>query len=555
MLALATSAGILLYLFLVFGVFFSKVFRIKPDPVNQLFLGLVAVNSISTIASLIVPVNIKLLAVILLTSIFLLLFIRKEIKAVMKSFIQDRTILFLFFPFIIYAFLISLGPPRNYDSGLYHIQTIKWIESYPVVPGLANLHSRFGFNSNVFTLFSLTSLSDLFGQEVFAVNFVIFSLLIYYFVKRLHSTFLRSSINNLFLFNLLIFISIITGTRFISSPDPDYIVINLIIYILSRLFESEEPLNEASIDWFFPLLIVTIYTITVKFTVLPLILAFLIIYIRLHIPFKKTIILAGLISVIILPWILRYIILTGWFIYPLSSIDLFNFDWKVPCTILENERLSIIGWARIPGEGWSKAAVMGIQEWVPIWWNNHTTIDHLKLIASFFFPVLTLALSFFRKAKLQFVQISALFTVIVCLAYWFIMAPDFRFGSGYVLMALLCPLIYLKFFVNTTWSPLFKPEYVMNIIVLLILLNFIIRNTGKGFVSGSVHRLLKPQEIEIPEGHSFTTYEKGGIKFSVPDGTNDQCFDICIPCTPYLNGNLELRNNSLEGGFRVRLKE
>jgi hypothetical protein len=46
-----------------------------------------------------------------------------------------------------YVCLIPLTPVINHDTGLYHWQTIKWLIQEPLVPGLANLHHRFGFNS------------------------------------------------------------------------------------------------------------------------------------------------------------------------------------------------------------------------------------------------------------------------------------------------------------------------------------------------------------------------------------------------------------------------
>ena len=36
-----------------------------------------------------------------------------------------------------------------YDTGLYHLQAVKWAAHYPAVPGLANLHYRFGYNNSV----------------------------------------------------------------------------------------------------------------------------------------------------------------------------------------------------------------------------------------------------------------------------------------------------------------------------------------------------------------------------------------------------------------------
>jgi len=41
------------------------------------------------------------------------------------------------------------GPNADYDAGLYHIAAVKWSRLYAIVPGLANLHLRFGFSSTL----------------------------------------------------------------------------------------------------------------------------------------------------------------------------------------------------------------------------------------------------------------------------------------------------------------------------------------------------------------------------------------------------------------------
>jgi len=43
---------------------------------------------------------------------------------------------------------------RLYDSGLYHLSMIQWISTYPIVPGLGNLHGRFAFNNSFFLYLS-----------------------------------------------------------------------------------------------------------------------------------------------------------------------------------------------------------------------------------------------------------------------------------------------------------------------------------------------------------------------------------------------------------------
>src|SRR5262245_35640634 len=44
----------------------------------------------------------------------------------------------------------SMLPPTNVDSGGYHFNAIRWINAFPIVPGLGNLHGRLAFNESFF---------------------------------------------------------------------------------------------------------------------------------------------------------------------------------------------------------------------------------------------------------------------------------------------------------------------------------------------------------------------------------------------------------------------
>lgn len=45
---------------------------------------------------------------------------------------------------------LATGPMVNWDTSLYHMQGVLWAESYPAVPGLANLFGPLGFNNATF---------------------------------------------------------------------------------------------------------------------------------------------------------------------------------------------------------------------------------------------------------------------------------------------------------------------------------------------------------------------------------------------------------------------
>jgi hypothetical protein len=59
---------------------------------------------------------------------------------------ENRVPLALFVVFLLWAANRCAGPLSLYDSGMYHAPTVEWFKSYPIVPGLGNLHGRLAFN-------------------------------------------------------------------------------------------------------------------------------------------------------------------------------------------------------------------------------------------------------------------------------------------------------------------------------------------------------------------------------------------------------------------------
>ena len=68
-----------------------------------------------------------------------------------KDLRWKKSDLFLIVPLVFFAVSI-LGRQVYNDYYLYYLDTIRWINEYAVVPGLANVHSRFGFNQFYFYL-------------------------------------------------------------------------------------------------------------------------------------------------------------------------------------------------------------------------------------------------------------------------------------------------------------------------------------------------------------------------------------------------------------------
>lgn len=58
---------------------------------------------------------------------------------------------------------LALTRPYPGDTWLYHQQMVTWIERFPIVPGLGNLHHRFAYNNSYF-LYIAASARDVFDH-------------------------------------------------------------------------------------------------------------------------------------------------------------------------------------------------------------------------------------------------------------------------------------------------------------------------------------------------------------------------------------------------------
>ena len=54
----------------------------------------------------------------------------------------------------------ALAPITPQDAGIYHLGSIRWAQQFAIVPGLANLHGRFGFNSSHLLVLAMLDLGS-----------------------------------------------------------------------------------------------------------------------------------------------------------------------------------------------------------------------------------------------------------------------------------------------------------------------------------------------------------------------------------------------------------
>lgn len=555
MLAILISAILSLYIFISFGILAEKILKVKFQFTDRVLVGLSVTNTLVSLVSLFLPITILVLFIFLSFCFVFLYFERKNLKLLTFGLIHKNIIVIITFPFLLSALVFSLNPPFAYDSGLYHIQSIKWIQEYSVVPGLANLHGRFGFNPNIFTIFALTSLKEIFKQEIFSVNFVIYSILVLHSINRIYKILKQEGFTNSFLLHSIVLFLILEQFMSLSSPTPDLISIVLPLYILTNLPKNENGIHsKLNLENYFSSIILSVYTISVKLATIPLCILILLLIIRYKFDGKKLLIVISIIFLILLLWLIRNVILSGYLIYPFSAIDIFNFDWKVPLNAVVSEKLSITGWARNPGEGYKEAAQMKFWEWFPIWWNTISKLNRLFIVISFLSPIFIFIYSLFKKIKIDFQTFAILFTSWIGVIFWILLAPDIRFGKAFLGVSAISPLLYFNFKINFFPIKISKTsKQIILVFIFIIISVFLINrrtyNRCKNFIRENSAFFVRPKKIEIPQNLEFKKIQMNDLEVFIP-AEGDRCYDYEIPCMPYKNYSLILRGKTLQSGFK-----
>ncbi|EMJ89939.1 putative membrane protein [Leptospira kirschneri str. JB] len=553
MLAILISSISSLYIFISLGILVEKILKVKFQFTDRVLVGLSVTNALVSFVSLFLPITVSVLYIFLLFCSVFLYFERENLKSLAFDWIRKSIVFIITFPFLLSALIFSLNPPFAYDSGLYHIQSIKWIQEYSVVPGLANLHGRFGFNPNIFTIFALTSLKEIFKQEIFSVNFLVYSLLVLHSINRIYKILKQEGFTNFFLLNSIVLFLVLEQFMSLSSPTPDLISIVLPLYILTNLPKNENH-SELNLENYFASIILSVYTISVKLSTVPLCILILLLMIRYKFDRKKLSIVISIMFLILLPWLIRNVILSGYLIYPFPAIDIFNFDWKAPLNAVVSEKLSITGWARNPGEGYKEAAQMKFWEWFPIWWSSISKLNRLFIVISFLSPIFIFIYSLFKKVKIDFQTFAILFTSWMGAIFWILLAPDIRFGKAFLGISAISPLFYFNFRINFFPIKISKTsKQVILVFIFIVISVFLINrrtyNRFKSFIRENSALFVRPKKIEIPQNLEFKKIQMNHLEVFIP-AEGDRCYDYKIPCMPYRNHTLILRGKTLQSGFK-----
>jgi len=517
------------------------------------FSGLLTLSFISSWLCLFAPL--KFTYLLLLTSVLIvfLIFKRKQIRNLLTfGKIKFSTLEIAFAVIVVLIFLIagSLNPV-NYDTQIYHVQIIRWVNEYGTVPGLANLFPRFGLGSNWFNLISFFKIPIFKYQNFTYLNI---TSVIWFFLWLLnnwkfHSTAEKVIPANRIMSHFYLFIILFCFFEWelfrdaASSTNYDFIVTALSIAAISYLLEI--LLFTTENKWS-PLVFIVICLSIIPFKLsgatIIVLLAFYLFLIN-KIKYWLFSLLAGLL--IVLPYLIKNFIITGYPLYP-STISFTNPDWQLSKAMTNYLRQYIQTSNRfynVNGFDFKHIPELMEKPWIKIWWNGILIQQKFIVIFS-----MSSVLIFFLKSKLaiDYIKLRILFFILLSMAAaWFFSAPSPRFGYGTLLVLAFFPICF--FVCDKISITVQKPVIIFTIFIscwYLYKKSVPLQNNPENLI----------HTVNLIQPPLNTIYIKG-IKFNLPEIINNgwmrNCFNSDLPCISQENKYLLPRGNSLKDGFKM----
>ena len=456
-----------LFIILPFGFLLLTLGNKREEPAKihlssiplAFLLGLTILTVISSLFSLVINLGWQVHVFVLTAAVIIWIFlvIGKKLPQFKFQFWTNNTLQRFSLVFLLFALgiiiLSATTTPENPDTGIYHAQAIRWIETYKAVPGLGNLHERFAYNSSWLVINALFSLSFLKLQSFHILPSLLFLITTLYFFNGLFSIAGGSKKVSDYIKAAFFIAMFLLLQPEISSPGTDMpVTLTIWFIIVEWVKQIEEPQvqDQNSTLW---LAILAIYCATIKLSSAPILLLVLWVLIsefrKKHFSIIWKIVLGGLL--IFTPFIGRNIILSGHLFYPGFSFDPVHVDWGIPQNQVEDEKNVIHWFALLPREQREVFQEMTWQQQYKAWFFNQIPRHKAMLIVMVLIPVveiLLLSISKWRKwLKDNLSLLYPIFTVYAGVVFWLISAPTFRFGYGFILSAIsLTGLPLLLFF-------------------------------------------------------------------------------------------------------------
>ncbi len=537
-------AGILFYSF-IYGEGHQRTV------IHYILTGLMVVTAIGQWIVLVLPLNAK--ALFFITSLFIIFTIIRRERAwnlllnITGNIKGGNKLFFVcFFCYFLMILVLNAGPFIMDDTDSYHIQMVKWIYEYGSVPGIANLHLRFGFNSSWFIAIAFFGFPIQSLNSYGALNGLLSVWICYYLldvifdpVRKEYAQGRRISVAGFVILILcLLNWPMIRGSA--SSMNYDFISTCCIIVLFTDLIKLEK---KYPIEWLiWPMFLFTVRMM--NFPLLILSLFYIIQFIKIQ-SFRKLLASVFWLFFVIVPFLIRNCILSGYAFFPVYQLDFFSFDWKSDKMQLMEISKYIRYFNRV-NPMFQPIIVtenLTFPNWVLSWGKYLFRFDKLIVL----FSVIGYIVLLFRLKMMRNKSYRVFLFVMVCLlATWFFIAPDPRFVYGSLLFSIFAAVIYLPPVDRIPFSIVKYSLICTSFFILIFAVSKLVGNAG-------YRNYLVTSPVPKPP---YKTIVVDNIRLRIPqkilNNWNPRCYDIELPCLYKQDPRLEARGKAISDGFRLK---
>ena len=522
-------------------------------------LGLSLLIPIVSLISIFHPIN-SWVHFSIVAALILIVGPRQIATALVGAFKNDgwyRNKILLFFAFgsyIWFAFVSAGGSREMLDTPAYHMATVKWVREFGVVPGLTNLMDRLGANSSWHVFAAFLEPGPLAGKSMHFAGLLVYMILLAICMPGF-AAILNKKAGLAEIFQSLGFPVILLGSEWLitslSTDWPMYVIIFLAFLICikilvkndSRIVCAQENLGGAVSA--LAALSVSIKLMAAPYVLLPLS-AILLIRKRILWNSFKSLLIGFL---VVSPFLVRNVILSGYLVYPSVYPDVFRFDWKVP----KDDALGLYNWAK----DWAfysanmiqmdvrPLSQMGLFEQINVWYEtwvakNMSGNQCRDLFIMFAISVFASAVAFFQFRKASNSSYLRGFLLLLPipllgLCYGFISAPVPRYlWIHFAMLCLICSTFAIFLwniykYINSIILPLF-----FLVLSAWVLLQSFIGYGPRALIADGINgygatwkTILKPVDPVTPDLQKVISIE--GAAVSVPGSNFFKIEDILDP--------------------------
>lgn len=526
------------------------------------FVGLFGTTILASVCAIFGRINIEFHLFLFLINSLILKNNFTAIKALYTNFYNQfkqlvPSIKYLFVILTILLLAQSATAPFIVDNESYYIQTIKWLNEYGFVKGVANLHpflavtSGWHITQSVFNFsFLEVDFNDLNGLTLW---------LLFGFSLQNLNTKLKLEKPKLTFLDLTPLLAVYLF-QFVSAPSPDLPSYCCCFFVVCFFLTDE---YKSSKDNFLIILILTLFSCYIKPTSAILLLFPLYLFLK-----NSTFLLSEIFRIIIVCtivltlFVIKNSITSGYPFFPILNFQFFHFDYEIPASIaqfyVEETKLAAF---KCSAEHFNSISInTRFVQWLLL----PGLHGFFNKIAVLFIIITPLFLSFFQNKKKYWIVYSIMTTQLIVL---FFSSPQYRFYNNLILVfALVFIIPFLKNKKLIIVLNYLSIALLSILIVLPITLQLFTKNPKFKY-----NHTFSIQNITIPHTNSnllpnYDKLKKANLVYYSPT-QKDLFWEIGNATLPATNKNLvsyfekyfgffpQLRTDNIEDGFYAKNKK